>query len=173
MGRPVRVEILDAQSQVVAGTNYRLKIKAADSHVDTKYYDAQVWAKLPAYGGDYEVTKLDPISATEAGDVTAGAEGTDDPAVDAAAAYAVQQLSQQSNSLFPFQLKKIVKATKTAGVGGSGSGSGTAASADSKEGQTHHMRLLVRQGSMPDQEFEVDVAEAPHGHVLKSSKQLV
>lgn len=159
MGRPVKVSIITAQSQVVAGTNYRLKIKADDSHVDTKYYDAQVWAKLPAHGGAVEVTKLEKISATAAGVVNT--EGGNDPEVDAAASYAVQQLSQQSNSLFPFQLKKVISATKTPGSNGD------------KEGVTHHMRLRVAQGSMPDQEFEVDVVEAPHGHVLKSSKLMV
>jgi len=157
MGRPVKVSIITAQSQVVAGTNYRLKIKADDSHVDTKYYDAQVWAKLPAHGGAVEVTKLEEISATAAGAVNT--EGASDPEVDAAASYAVQQLSEQSNSLFPFQLKKVISATKTPG-------------SDGKEGVTHHMRLRVSQGSMPDQEFEVDVVEAPHGHELKSSKSV-
>lgn len=87
-------------------------------------------------------------------------EGTQDPEVDAAAAYAVQQLSQQSNSLFPFQLKEVISASTTPGSNGS-------------EGVTHHLRLRVSQGSMPDQEFEVEVGEAPHGHVLKSSKLMV
>jgi hypothetical protein len=160
-GRPIKVSILSAQSQVVAGINYHLKIKADDSHIATKYYDAQVWAKLPAHGGAVEVTKLEEITAAAAGAGTS-VEGVNDPEVDAAASYAVQQLSQQSNSLFPFQLKKIVSATKTPGSNG-----------DSKEGQTHHMRIVVAQGSMPDQEFEVEVVAAPHGHVLKSSKLMV
>ena len=161
MGRPVKVSIITAQSQVVAGMNYRLKIKADDSHVDTKYYDAQVWAKLPAHGSAVEVTKLEEITADAAG-AGATTETADDPEVDAAASYAVQQLSEQSNSLFPFQLKKIISVTKTPGSNG-----------DNKEGVTHHLRLKVAQGSMPDQEFEVDVVEAPHGHVLKSSKLMV
>lgn len=148
--------------------NYRLTLRAADSHVDTKYYTAQVWAKLPAHGGGCEVTKLEEVSAAAAG-AAGGAEGTDDPEVDAAAAYAVQQLSAQSNSLFPFQLAKVLAADKTPGTADGGDGG----DASGKEGQTHHLKLLVRQGSMPEQTFEVDVAEAPHGHVLKSSKQLV
>ncbi len=81
--------------------------------------------------------------------------------VDAASSYAVEQLSQQSNSLFPFQLIKVFSATKTPGSNGE------------KEVVTHHLRLRVAQGSMPDQEFEVEVVEAPHGHVLKSSKLMV
>ena len=160
MGRPVKVTVISAQSQVVAGINYRLKLKADDSQIATKYYDAQVWAKLPAHGGAVEVTKLEEVTAAAAGVVDT--EGGNDPQVDAAASYAVQQLSQQSNSLFPFQLKKVISATKTPGSNG-----------DSKEGVTHHLRLLVAQGSQPDQEFEVDVVEEAHGHVLKSSKLMV
>jgi hypothetical protein len=172
MGRPVRVDVLDAQTQVVAGMNYKMTLRAADSHVDTKYYKAQVWAKLPAHGGAIEVTKLEEISAAAAG-AAGGAEGTDNPEVDAAAAYAVQQLSAQSNSLFPFQLQKVIAASKTPGTANGAGGSGGGGGESDKEGQTHHLKLLVRQGSMPDQTFEVDVAEAPHGHVLKNSKQLV
>lgn len=90
-------------------------------------------------------------------------EGPSDPDVDAAAAYAVQQLSQQSNSLFPFQLKAVLSASKTP-MGSNGPG---------KEGCIHHLQLRVSQGSMPDQEYQVDVAEAPHGLVLKSSQLLL
>lgn len=88
-------------------------------------------------------------------------EGSEDPQIDAAAAYAVQQLSQQSNSLFPFQLKAVLSASKTPGSNGS------------KEGCVHHLKLRVSQGTMPNQEFLVDVAEGPHGHVLKNSQLLV
>ena len=159
LGRPVKVEVLDAQSQVVAGTNYALKVKVDDSHVAKKYYDAKVWAKLPAHGGGFEVTKLNEISAADAGAIDTEAPG--DPNVDSVAAYAVQQLSQQSNSLFPFQLKEVVSASKTLGSNGD------------KEGCTPHLKLKVSQGSMPEQVFEVEVVESSHGHSLKSSKQLV
>jgi hypothetical protein len=71
--------------------NYMLKIKADDSHMNVKYYEAQVWGtsfvcggafdkkqyetimiffcagKLPAHGGGYEVTKLEEISPEAAG----------------------------------------------------------------------------------------------------------
>lgn len=159
LGRPVKVEVLEAQSQIVAGTNYALKVKVDDSHVAKKYFNARVWAKLPAYGGAFEVTKLDEISAADAGAVDEEAPG--DPNVDAVAAYAVQQLSQQSNSLFPFQLKEVLSASKTHGSNGE------------KEGCTHSLKLRVSQGNMPAQEFEVEVVESPHGQTLKSSKQLV
>lgn len=84
-----------------------------------------------------------------------------DPRVDAAAAYAIQQLTQQSNSLFPFQLIDVVSASKTLGQNGD------------KEGITHHLRLKVKQGNMPEQTFDVDVIETTKGHILKSSTLLV
>ena len=45
-------------------------------------------------------------------------EFSENPEVDDAAAYAVQQLSAQSNSLFPFTLKKVGGATGRAAGGG-------------------------------------------------------
>lgn len=92
-------------------------------------------------------------------------EGPLDPEVDAAAAFAVQELSSRSNSLFPFQLKKVVEATKTHGAGletlGSGGGS-------PREGVTHHLKLIVCQGDQPEEKFEIDVGEATHGFYLRS-----
>lgn len=92
-------------------------------------------------------------------------EGPFDPAVDAAAAYAVQELSSRSNSLFPFQLKNVLSATKTHGAGldtveGGGSGS-------PREGVTHHLKLVVSRGQQPDEQYEIDVGEATHGFVLR------
>ena len=139
---------------------YHLKLKVGDSHIDTKYYEAQVWAKLPAYGGTFEVTDMKEITPV-AGGVTNTVEGADDPAVDAAAAYAVQQISQQSNSLFPYQLKTVMKASTSPGSNGD------------KEGRTHHLALRLAHGTSTDVVFEVDVVEAPHGFVLKSSKQIM
>jgi len=45
VGRPVKVQILDAQSQVVAGTNYKVTARAEDSKLGTTFYSAQVWGK--------------------------------------------------------------------------------------------------------------------------------
>ena len=79
--------------------------------------------------------------------------------VEDAAAYAVQQLSQASNSLFPFQLKKVLSATKVPGSNGDG-------------GATHTLRLLVAQGQQAEQVFEVEVGMDAQGHRMKSSKQV-
>jgi len=46
VGNPVKVEILVAEAQVVAGTNYKVKIRSEDSHLTTTYYEAQVWGEL-------------------------------------------------------------------------------------------------------------------------------
>jgi len=39
------VEVLEAQSQVVAGTNYKMKVKAEIQGLETKFYEAQVWGE--------------------------------------------------------------------------------------------------------------------------------
>jgi hypothetical protein len=44
----VTVEVLDAHSQVVAGTNYRLKVKAIHEKV-AAFYEAQVWGEDSAF----------------------------------------------------------------------------------------------------------------------------
>ena len=48
-----------------AGTNYRLKLKVEAPGAGAKYYQAQVWQKLPAYGGAMELTSLDETSADQ------------------------------------------------------------------------------------------------------------
>ncbi|KAL4422198.1 hypothetical protein ABPG77_006439 [Micractinium sp. CCAP 211/92] len=159
---PTRVEVLAAEKQVVAGTNYKLTLKVDAAGKGVSYYEAKVWAKLPAHGGAMELTSLEEVSADQA-----GACGADEfpenpearPAaaeVDDAAAYAVQQLSSQSNSLFPFTLKKVLSAklAKTTG------------------GVTHHLRLLLSHGTQPDSVYEVEVANPGGSYSLLNSKQV-
>lgn len=95
-------------------------------------------------------------------------ECPDNPEVDDAAAYAVQQLSSQSNSLFPFSLKKVRCAfclrqfdlmrslelrqrawlqVLSAKVARSDAG-----------GITHHLKLQLSHGTMPDSVYEVGTA---------------
>eukprot|EP00890_Picochlorum_soloecismus_P000726 jgi/Picsp_1/1654/NSC_05128-R1_cysteine proteinase inhibitor len=151
--RPVKVELLKAEKQVVAGMNYKLVVHVEDSHLGSTYYSGVVWEKLPAYGGGFEVTKMDRISAKEAGVVEQ--ESIDDPDADLAVSYALEQLSQQSNSLFPFQLKKLVFAEK---------------SKNDEENVVHHMILRVSQGDMADQTVDVEVENREdHGFVLSKS----
>lgn len=151
--RPVKVDLLKAEKQVVAGMNYKLVVHVEDSHLGSTYYSCVVWEKLPAYGGGFEVTKMDSISAKEAGVVEQ--ESIDDPDADLAASYALEQLSQQSNSLFPFQLKKLVFAEK---------------SKNDEDNVVHHMILRVAQGDMAEQTVDIVVEnKADHGFVLSNS----
>lgn len=151
--RPVKVDLLKAEKQVVAGMNYKLVVHVEDSHLGSTYYSCVVWEKLPAYGGGFEVTKMDKISAKDAGVVEQ--ESIDDPDADLAASYALEQLSQQSNSLFPFQLKKLVFAEK---------------SKNDEDNVVHHMILRVSQGDMAEQTVDIVVEnKADHGFVLSNS----
>ncbi|KAI3424395.1 hypothetical protein D9Q98_009948 [Chlorella vulgaris] len=150
------VSVVGVEKQVVAGTNYKLKLKV-DGGSGAKFYEAKVWAKLPAHGGAMELTSLDEISAAQAG-VSGGAadECPGAPEVDDAAAYAVQQISSQSNSLFPYTLKKVLSAkVQKCGEGG----------------VTHQLKLQLSHGSMPDSIYEVEVANPGGSFQLKSSQQ--
>jgi hypothetical protein len=80
-------------------------------------------------------------------------ESIQDPGVDAAVSFALEMLSQQSNSLAPFQLKKLVRASKTDENGGK---------------VVHHFIMNVGQGNMADQRVKVDVESSTStGHVLR------
>ncbi|KAL4431379.1 hypothetical protein ABPG75_006635 [Micractinium tetrahymenae] len=153
---PARVEVLAAEKQVVAGTNFKLTLKVDVAGKGVSYFEAKVWEKLPAYGGAMELTSLEEVSADQAG--AGGAdEFPENPEVDDAAAYAVQQLSSQSNSLFPFTLKKVLGAKVAKGAGG----------------VTHHLKLLLSHGSMPDSVYEVEVANPGGSYSLLNSKQVL
>lgn len=52
------VEVLEAHSQVVAGINYRMKVKAEIQSLETKFYEAQVWGESQLVGGKRLVTCL-------------------------------------------------------------------------------------------------------------------
>lgn len=125
-------------SSTSTGTNYRFEVLVEDSAFNTKTYAAQVWSKLPAHGGSYDVTKLEQL-APEPGSPRK-IFPTPNSEVEDAAAYAVQKLGEASNSLFPFQLTDVKEASQTRNSDGS---------------VTHNMRLLVRQGSMPDEQYDV------------------
>ena len=49
-GGPIQVTVLDAHTQVVAGTNYKLKVQASGGKEERKYYEAQVWGERTAAG---------------------------------------------------------------------------------------------------------------------------
>ena len=57
-------ELIHFTTQVVAGTNYWLKIKVGDGATD--YIHAKVYKKLPHYGGGSEVTILHESQSADA-----------------------------------------------------------------------------------------------------------
>ncbi|EFN51539.1 hypothetical protein CHLNCDRAFT_139980 [Chlorella variabilis] len=134
------VKVLAAETQVVAGTNYKLKLRV-EGGGGTKYYEAKIWEKLPAYGGAMELTSLEEISAAQAGGAAAAAadEFPDNPEVDEVAAYAVLSAKVQR------------------GAAG---------------GVTHHLKLQLSHGTMPDQVYQVEVANPGGSYVLQNSQQL-
>lgn len=72
--------------------------------------------RLPHEGGAYQVTSLDQLDTNEARhtykDLVSQSQDTNDPAVQDAASYAVQVLTDRSNSLSPYQLKAVESAFK-------------------------------------------------------------
>lgn len=148
------------ERQVVAGTNWKVVVKRTD---DDSVYNMVVWQRLPVYGGTFTVTSSErvppssedvpPSSEDVSGKDAIGsgdAEDMEDPELDAAVSFALQALSQQSNSLAPFQLQKLINASKR---GGSGA-------------PVHDIRMKVVQGCMAEHTVDVSVTESEHGFVL-------
>ncbi|RMZ56641.1 hypothetical protein APUTEX25_002730 [Auxenochlorella protothecoides] len=125
-----------ATKEVVAGTNYKLRLKASDGDSHTRY-EAVVYEELPHAGGKFSLTDLKAIDSPEKDSASSGsgASGSKE-----AATFAVQQISSQSNSLMPFALKEIVK------------------SEESKEGgiTLHRLKLKLGHTSMDDQTYDVE-----------------
>ncbi|KAK2077127.1 hypothetical protein QBZ16_004761 [Prototheca wickerhamii] len=144
------ISVDSVETQVVAGTNYRLQLTASDGDSKTRY-QATVFGKLnealPHEGGNFKLTDIKSLKDLRK---VSSSQFADD-----AAAYAVQQLSSQSNSLYPFSLKEILEAQ------------------EEKEGENtvHKLKLKVEHGTMPDQVFEVEVVDQPKGYQLRSSQQ--
>jgi hypothetical protein len=96
LGSPVNTALLSVARQVVAGTNFKLKLSVKNASLATKVYEAtvghsarahthththththkhthitpahaQVWEKLPHYGGGMELTRLEEVAGEEAG----------------------------------------------------------------------------------------------------------
>lgn len=144
------VAIQKVERQIVSGTNWRVTVTCDGGGT----YQCVVWQQLPAYGGSFSLTSCEKLPcnvSAEEHQVPHGergdAEGLEDPELDAAVSFALQALSEQSNSLAPFQLKKLVKASK--GVGG-----------------VHEIVMVVGQGCMAEHTVEVVVTASDHGFVL-------
>ncbi|PSC74539.1 DUF427-domain-containing protein isoform A [Micractinium conductrix] len=209
---PSLVEVLSAQTQVVAGINYKLTLKVDAAAKGVHYYEAKVWQRLPHEGGKLEVTTLNELSPEQARACTGQAaepaaggadEFTQNPEVDDAAGYAVQQLSEQSNSLFPYTLKRglgvacvhalegeprlrstppgcrlppVVRSAWRSALLAVAQGCGKVLSSrvhKTSSGVSHVMRLQLSHGSMPDQVYEVEVENPGGAYQLKNSRQVM
>ncbi|CAH9102424.1 unnamed protein product [Cuscuta europaea] len=111
--------VIDAKEQVVSGKMYHLTLEAIDGG-RKRMYEAQVWVKpwlknfkqLQDFKCSYEVPS--PGFAIKLDGFVLGWHKlpTHDPVVNQAASYAVQAITQRSNSLVPYELVDILLAKK-------------------------------------------------------------
>jgi hypothetical protein len=146
------IDIQRVERQIVCGTNWKVTVTCAKLGKTCRLV---VWQKLPAYGGNFVVTSCEDIvgEAIEEKKVEGDAEGLEDPELDAAVSFALEALSNQSNSLAPFELREMIKASK--GQGGA-----------------HDILMKVAQGGMASHTVEVTVTEQDHGFVLSNVSYL-
>lgn len=140
------VVLQKVERQIVCGTNWKVTVKCLK---EGRVCRLVVWQKLPAYGGCFTVTSCEDVEdvGEEGEGVQGDAEGMEDPELDAAVSFALEALSQQSNSLAPFELREMVKASK--GAGG-----------------VHDIVMRVGQGCMAEHTVEVEVTQSDHGYVM-------
>jgi hypothetical protein len=160
----IDVQLVRVEVQVVAGMMYLLYVKVRFPGVldGCSYYKAKVWQQLPHYrdqssdpNSGFEIQMLERIEErdvpgeeeSEGGEE----EELDDPGVDAAVSFGIQQLNMRNNSLVPYQLRSLVRATKTVGV------------EESRNTVVHHFTMVVGQGTMADQTVHMTVRATP-GH---------
>ncbi len=141
---PTPITILRAERQVVAGLNWKITVLNGDD-----CYEAVILQKLPCYGGEFVLTSFkpvarppDPVAHPLHDDASLEDETLEE--CDQSVSFALQSLSEQSNSLAPFELVRLVRANRT--------------------GNTHDLELLVRQG-VHGSPISVDmlIEEGPNG----------
>ena len=162
----IDVQLVRVEIQVVAGMMYMLYVKVTVPGVlDGWYYKAKVWQQLPHYRDQssdptsgFEIQSLERIEQGNVPGEEVESEGgeeeeLDDPGVDAAVSFAIQKLNMSNNSLVPYQLRSLVRATKTQGI------------EESRNTVVHHFTMVVGQGTMADQTVHMTVRATPgHGH---------
>ncbi|KAI5071480.1 hypothetical protein GOP47_0013731 [Adiantum capillus-veneris] len=149
------VRLVSAEQQVVSGTMYYLDLEATNhsSRGTANLYEAKVWVKpwqhfksLEEFKekGSTQPSHMEPNSG-EAG--SAQQLSPNDAGVHEAAEQALKTLQQRSNSLFPYELKKV-----------------TSFSAQVNGMQTcYNLTLNVQRGSKEEQ-LEARVARTNDGH---------
>ncbi len=118
---PAPITILAAERQVVAGLNWRIIVQNGD-----ECYEAVILQKLPCYGGEFVLTSFNP-AARPPDPVSSALENETLEECDQSVSFALRSLSEQSNSLAPFELVRLVRANRT--------------------GDTHDLQLEVKQGA--------------------------
>ena len=146
------VEFQRVERQIVCGINWKVTVKCLKNGRTCRLV---VWQKLPAYGGSFSVTSCEDVSGEELEGtrMDGDAEALEDPEVDAAVSFALEALSQQSNSLAPFELREMIQASKS-------------------EGGNHTIVMKVAQGGMAEHTVEVTVRDHDHGFVLSNVSYL-
>jgi hypothetical protein len=168
-GVPTPVVILQAARQVVAGLYVRTsplrpfarpedpltrpRALARSSFVrnwklvvekdDTSCYEALIYQHLPCNGGGFELKSLETVERARPQErATTEADEADETLeeCDQAVSFALQSLSEQSNSLAPFELVKLVRAVKL-------------------RNGVHDLALQVRQGRGSTMTVEILVRE--------------
>ncbi|CAL8464567.1 g4102 [Coccomyxa elongata] len=147
------IKVLSAHTQVVAGTNYKLLLDIANSSNKLEHIEATVYEPLGNQEKQLTSTRTptpdqveqqtEATSERKNGGLLGGYKevSTDDDEVLEAANFAAEQLSQRSNSLYPFKVKEVLQAkTKVA------------------NGRVFDMAIKLSQGDLPDQIMKVEVS---------------
>ncbi|CAK0787550.1 hypothetical protein CVIRNUC_010771 [Coccomyxa viridis] len=147
------MKVISVHTQVVAGTNYKLLLDIANSQNKMERLEADVYE--PLGGQEMKLTSSRTPSPDEAAQsaeqhserMSGGLLGgykevsTSDQEVTEAANFAAEQLSQRSNSLYPFKVKEVLQAkTKVA------------------NGKVFDLAVKLSQGDMQDQIMQVEVS---------------
>ena len=110
---------------------------------DTSCYEALIYQHLPCNGGGFELKSLETVERARPQErATTEADEADETLeeCDQAVSFALQSLSEQSNSLAPFELVKLVRAVKL-------------------RNGVHDLALQVRQGRGSTMTVEILVRE--------------
>ncbi|KAK9817639.1 hypothetical protein WJX72_000008 [[Myrmecia] bisecta] len=147
-------KVVSVHTQVVAGTNYNLVLLAKKPAGQVEQFEVQVYEPLPHTNQPVQLTQYKTMA--DGKQMVGGAKqlSTSDSDVVAAAKYATEQLSQQSNSLLPFELKEVVSAHSRV-----------------VNGVVYDLELKLAQGKR-EEVYQVEVVRSPKDeHSLKSSKK--
>eukprot|EP00891_Asterochloris_glomerata_P002978 jgi/Astpho2/2978/Aster-x0140 len=156
------IKIQSAEKQVVAGLNYQLVLEVANDKQKKQIFEAKVYQPLGnqplELSAFKELPSVDAHRKAEEGKErsspallgAAQEVAPTDPEVVEAANFAVEQLSQQSNSLFPFKLVEVLEAKSKV-----------------TNGKEFDMKLKLSQGELPESIVHTKVTRSVPQNALK------